>query len=179
MRSCHDCRRSVTLYTPYITAECLCSSYTYAQVTSTAEKVSHDTRVVVVYRGYGSCRDLACHFVQDTLSQFTCATVQAYLLTYLLTDGELLTRPRPSRDRRPQSKRYNLVPLLWTGVRLNPPGWTDKNLCRCFGAPARRIFPHHPIRVRDCRSLFCLPRDWPTRASSRSRAATRAKRRRQ
>ena len=30
-----------------------------------------------------------------------------------------------------------LVPLLLTGVRLHPPGRTDKNLCRCFGAPAR------------------------------------------
>ena len=29
-----------------------------------------------------------------------------------------------------------LVPLLLTGVRHNPPGRTDKNLCRCFGAPA-------------------------------------------
>ena len=34
----------------------------------------------------------------------------------------------------------NLVPLLLTGVRhhylllLLPPGRTDKNLCRCFGA---------------------------------------------
>jgi hypothetical protein len=28
-----------------------------------------------------------------------------------------------------------------TGVRLHPPGRTDKNLCRCLGAPARRVFP--------------------------------------
>ena len=28
----------------------------------------------------------------------------------------------------------NLVPLLLTGVRHHPPGRTDKNLCRCFGA---------------------------------------------
>ena len=27
-----------------------------------------------------------------------------------------------------------LVPLLLTGVRHHPPGRTDKNLCRCFGA---------------------------------------------
>ena len=32
------------------------------------------------------------------------------------------------------------VPLLLTGVRHHPPGRTDKNLCRCFGAPARRGF---------------------------------------
>ena len=31
-----------------------------------------------------------------------------------------------------------LVPLLLTGVRHHPPGRTDKNLCRCFGAPACR-----------------------------------------
>ena len=36
-----------------------------------------------------------------------------------------------------------LVPLLLTGVRLHPPGRTDKHLCRCFGAPARRVFPDH------------------------------------
>ena len=33
----------------------------------------------------------------------------------------------------------NLVPLLLTGVLLHPSGRTDKNLCRCFGAPARRV----------------------------------------
>ena len=38
-----------------------------------------------------------------------------------------------------------LVPLLLTGVRLHPPGRTDKNLCRCFGAPARRVSPDHLI----------------------------------
>ena len=45
-----------------------------------------------------------------------------------------------------QSKRY-LVPLLLTGVPLSPgtQGRTDKNLCRCFGAPARRVFPDHLI----------------------------------
>ena len=44
-----------------------------------------------------------------------------------------------------QSTSVNLVPLLLTGVRLHPPGRTDKNLCRCFGAPARRVFPDHLI----------------------------------
>ena len=29
---------------------------------------------------------------------------------------------------------------------LHPPGRTDKNLCRCFGAPARRVFPDHLIK---------------------------------
>ena len=38
-----------------------------------------------------------------------------------------------------------LVPLLLTGVRHHPPGRTDKNLCRCFGAPACRVFPDHLI----------------------------------
>ena len=36
---------------------------------------------------------------------------------------------------------HTVVPLLLTGVRLHPPGRADKNLCRCFGAPARRVFP--------------------------------------
>ena len=43
-----------------------------------------------------------------------------------------------------------LVPLLLTGVRHHPPGRTDKNLCRCFGAPARitaGFFPDHLITV--------------------------------
>ena len=41
-----------------------------------------------------------------------------------------------------------LVPLLLTGVRHHPPGRTDKNLCRCFGAPACRGFPFSPDHVR-------------------------------
>ena len=44
-----------------------------------------------------------------------------------------------------------LVPLLSTGVRHHPPGRTDKNLCRCFGAPAARfslITDHWATRVR-------------------------------
>ena len=39
------------------------------------------------------------------------------------------------------------LPLLLTGVRHHPPGRTDKNLCRCFGAPACRVFPDHLITV--------------------------------
>ena len=36
----------------------------------------------------------------------------------------------------------NLVTLLWTGVAaFRRVG--DKNLCRCFGAPACRVFPDH------------------------------------
>ena len=52
-----------------------------------------------------------------------------------------------------QSKRY-LVPLLLTGVQQSPgtQGRTDKNLCRCFGAPARRVFPDHLITY----SLYLL-----------------------
>ena len=42
------------------------------------------------------------------------------------------------------STRITPVPLL-TGVRHHPPGRTDQNLCRCFGAPARRVFPDHLI----------------------------------
>ena len=40
-----------------------------------------------------------------------------------------------------------LVPLLLTGVRHHPPGRTDKNLCRCFGAPACRVFPDQLITL--------------------------------
>ena len=38
----------------------------------------------------------------------------------------------------------NLVPLLLTGVRLHPPGRTDENLCRCFGAPATHAYDDAP-----------------------------------
>jgi hypothetical protein len=31
-------------------------------------------------------------------------------------------------------------------ARLHPPGRTDRIFCRCFGAPARRVFPDHLIR---------------------------------
>jgi hypothetical protein len=48
------------------------------------------------------------------------------------------------RGRRSDRASVNLVPLLLTGVRLHPPGRTDKKLCRCFGAPVRRGFPDHP-----------------------------------
>ena len=44
-----------------------------------------------------------------------------------------------------KSARITPVPLLLTGVRHYPPGRTDKNLCRCFGAPVRRVFPDHLI----------------------------------
>jgi hypothetical protein len=37
------------------------------------------------------------------------------------------------------------VTLLLTGVRHHPPGRTDKNLCRCFGAPDCRVLPDHTI----------------------------------
>ena len=38
------------------------------------------------------------------------------------------------------------VPLLLTAAfDTIRPGGTDKNLCRCFGAPACRVFPDHLI----------------------------------
>ena len=40
--------------------------------------------------------------------------------------------------------------VLLTGVRLHPPGRTDKNLCRYFGAPARRVSPDHLITYLPC-----------------------------
>ena len=59
------------------------------------------------------------------------------------------TAPSPGggvpRGRPPPRVSVNLVPLLLTGVRLHPPGRTDKNLCRCFGAPACRVFPDRLI----------------------------------
>ena len=36
--------------------------------------------------------------------------------------------------------RMHAAVVLLTGVRLHPPGRTDKYLCRCFGAPACRVF---------------------------------------
>ena len=63
--------------------------------------------------------------------------------------GVIAGRSGPSGP--PSRASVNLVPLLLTGVRLHPPGRTDKNLCRCFGAPAThvrrphgRVFPDHP-----------------------------------
>ena len=53
--------------------------------------------------------------------------------------GVIAGRGGPSLEGLPRAS-VNLVPLLLTGVRLHPPGRTDKNLCRCFGAPARRVF---------------------------------------
>ena len=48
--------------------------------------------------------------------------------------GVIAGRGGPLRP--PPRASVKLVPLLWTGVRLHPPGRTDENLCRCFGAPA-------------------------------------------
>ena len=56
--------------------------------------------------------------------------------------GAIAGRGGPSRP--PPRVGVNLVPLLLTGVSLHPPRRTDKNLCRCFGAPVRRVFPDHP-----------------------------------
>ena len=67
--------------------------------------------------------------------------------------GVIAGRRGPSRP--PPRASVNLVPLLLTGVRLHPPGRTDKHLCRCFGAPATharrphgRVFPDHLITPR-------------------------------
>ena len=55
--------------------------------------------------------------------------------------GERLTGRSDPLGRRLEYTDLTPVPLLLTGVRHHPPGRTDKNLCRCFGAPARRVFP--------------------------------------
>ena len=60
-----------------------------------------------------------------------------------------------------QSHALTPVPLLLTGVRHHPPGRTDKNLCRCFGAPACRVFPDHLIigaTYHDTRGKVALTR---------------------
>ena len=59
---------------------------------------------------------------------------------------------------------YLLLRLL-TGVRHHPPGRTDQNLCRCFGAPAVacRVFPDHLITtstVPPLRVSVNLPLRW-------------------
>ena len=68
----------------------------------------------------------------------------------------------PSRPP-PRASVNLLVPLLLTGVRHHPPGRTDKNLCRCFGAPACRIFPDHLITLGQLHNTAMLgPQTHPT-----------------
>ena len=65
----------------------------------------------------------------------------------------------------PPRVSVNLVPLLWTGV----PTRHDKNICRCFGAPACRVFPDHLITFR---IAFCLePLDFPANFQTSTPAA--------
>ena len=47
--------------------------------------------------------------------------------------------------RRLGGEREPSTTAVWTGVRHHPPGRTDKNLCRCVGALACRVFPAAPI----------------------------------
>ena len=75
--------------------------------------------------------------------QYTLVICAYLLLTYFVHHGVIAGRRGPSRP--PPRASVNLVPLLLTGVRLHPPGRTDEILCRCFGAPARRVFPDHLI----------------------------------
>ena len=59
--------------------------------------------------------------------------------------GERLTGRSDPLGRRLECTDNPPVPLLLTGVRHHPPGRTDKNLCRCFGAPATHARrPHRP-----------------------------------
>ena len=69
--------------------------------------------------------------------------------------GVITGRGGPSRP--PPRVSVNLVPLLLTGVRLHPPGRTDNNLCRCFGAPARRVSPDHLITYCEVSELYTSP----------------------
>jgi hypothetical protein len=52
-------------------------------------------------------------------------------------------RPRAAVPRRPCRLRHRL--LTFDFIRH---GRTDKNLCRCFGAPARRVLPDHLITLK-------------------------------
>ena len=63
-----------------------------------------------------------------------------------------------------------LVPLLLTGVRHHPPGRTDKNLCRCFGAPACRVFPDH-LMISNALPQGRLPRRAAPQGATRSRCS--------
>ena len=56
--------------------------------------------------------------------------------------GEVPSGPPSRAGDRPRTT------AVVTGVRHHPPGRTDKNLCRCFGAPACRVFPDHLITYR-------------------------------
>ena len=46
----------------------------------------------------------------------------------------------PARGRRPELS-VNLLPLLWTGVRLHPPGRTDRRTSADVSAPRLAGFP--------------------------------------
>ena len=59
----------------------------------------------------------------------------------------------------PPRVSVNLVPLPLTGVRHHPPGRTDKTLCRCFGAPACRVFSAHLLTRGE---RFSRPRSVPS-----------------
>ena len=41
----------------------------------------------------------------------------------------------------PRALRHTTPHAAWPYLLTYPPGRTDKKLCRCFGAPARRVFP--------------------------------------
>ena len=86
------------------------------------------------------------------------------------------TAPLPGggvpRGRRPEQALSYIVPLLLTGARLHPPGRTDKHLCRCFGAPARRVFPDHLITdefgFELAAGVFCTPQARLSRSPQRT-----------
>ena len=85
-----------------------------------------------------------CEVVREVSSRVELAVLGAVAAAFLVPIGP------PSRV------SVNLVPLLLTGVRLHPPGRTDKNLCRCFGAPVRRVFPDHLIISKYLRTVGLL-----------------------
>ena len=82
-------------------------------------------------------------------------------------DTYLVTPEWPLRRR--LERVTALVPLLLTGVRHHPPGRTDKNLCRCFGAPACRVSPDHLIRPES--APCAAARSYPPHSQPRAPAA--------
>ena len=63
-----------------------------------------------------------------------------------------------------QQSRSFTQPLL-SGVR------TDKNLCRCFGAPVCRVFPYEPYASPPLLMKYSLPVLPPARFQTHARAA--------
>jgi hypothetical protein len=56
-------------------------------------------------------------------------------------------------------RRYTYTVCTYLLTATGTQGRTDKNLCRCFGAPARRVFPDHLITYSNQAPLGGQPAD--------------------